>query len=244
MTTNTVSNTVNPQSISYSSSILARHVVKAYENLTLRSGLYLGDVSVEGYSASDLDSYYTGTVMLHECNKRLDPVNVHHIEFESNGEAMAVCKRAFFNSEGIIKVDVKRIKLDTLKRFLITPSFVLTATKGLVYVRYDCRKSYKKSAVMGMVRVVNIHDEPVANSVEHVLRVIFAWLYPVQRSICSQHQIEIISNNLLRINNTVKIPYKMYRVGSYEDKTLNTPYEAVTDRYNDYKAAVLEDEDA
>lgn len=225
---------VKPQNLSYNARSLASEVQKHHASEPeMRQGIYFGDVSLEDYSQGDLSQYYTGTIMAYTRKGKILPVFVMELEFTPSAVKAVVLVAEF---DDRLRCSRKTVLLRNLKRFLITPSFVVRSSGDIHYMRYDCRKSYKKSAVMQMIKAQNLYGDSMNSSSEGVLKLVYCWMYPLLRSFTSEHEVDIISNNVLRLNNTVRIPHKNYRVGSYEDQELSTPFPALKDRYQDHIA--------
>jgi hypothetical protein len=234
---NTNTGTVLPQNLQINSDVIKMHMrTHLQASPSVRSGIYFGDVQLEGYSNSDLNQYYTGTVMGYTFKGKILPAFVMELQLTDAGTKASVLVVDADN--GRLRVMNKTVLLRNLKRFLVTPSFIISASGSVMYLRYDCRKSYKKSAVLQMIRFQELSGRNIGTSTEGIVKLLYCWMYPLRSSVHAEHAVHIISDNVVRINNTVRIPYNNYRVGSYDGTELSTPFPALQERFQDYQRSL------
>lgn len=181
-------------------------------------------LSNEGYSTTDLSRrYYGGTFLLYENNEGQNLPCLCH-GFNSRTEA-AIEYPTGGGSKDTTIVDIGR-----LSRFIIPNGFYLREGKEPLLYRYLVNRSMKKGISSEFVSLKRLTNGGSLSGSNFNLSALMHLLYPLESK--SDREFIISRRNLVAYGKIYTM-YNTLSVGGFKDGVLDTPFEAIRERYEE-----------
>lgn len=202
--------------------------LKHYENIELNPEIRKERVNVAEYSSSDLNTYYSGTILLYLRSGEYVPCYVSEV----NSEKKFVIKTIFYsNTHQGWRTNHRVVEPERLFKFVVPTGFYLDAmTQQIFSYSYGAARSYKKGLKGDSMRIVKLARTAMPHG--SVLKSLLPVLYPIYES--KDGSCKIISTKLALCNGLVYSYSKHYTVGQAEGNNVTTPFREVAERINNF----------